>query len=428
MADARDDDPFETALRAAQPSAVSGPLTVREITAHVKQLIERSELLREVEVVGEISNFTRHRSGHLYFSLKDEHATLNCVCFRSAAGRLSFEPEDGQRVVAAGEVTVYEKGGRYQLMVRSMRLDGMGALAAALEKLKAKLQAEGLFDPSRKRPLPRFPRRIGLITSPTGAAVRDMTSIISRRYPLAEMLIFPTVVQGDAAPPSIVASLARANRMGDLDVLIVGRGGGSIEDLWAFNDEAVARAIFASRVPVVSAVGHETDWTIADLVADVRAPTPSGAAETVVPDCRELAAGIDATGRRLARALRERANAARAELATLLARPGLRRPGQMLGEYAIRVDDATNDLAGAVRERLRRWDARLETLGAKLEALGPPAVLARGYSITRRADDGALVTQWTQVRPGDDVEIALHRGILRARTESAAPPAQEASR
>jgi len=428
MPDAWDDDPFEAALRAPQESALSGPLTVREITAHVKQLIERSELLREVEVVGEISNFTRHRSGHLYFSLKDEHATLSCVCFRSAAGRLSFEPEDGQRVVAAGEVTVYEKGGRYQLMVRSMRPDGMGALAAALEKLKAKLQAEGLFDPSRKRPLPRFPRRIGLITSPTGAAVRDMTSILSRRYPLAEVLIFPTLVQGETAPPSIVASLSRANLMGDLDVLIVGRGGGSIEDLWAFNDEGVARAIFASRMPVVSAVGHETDWTIADLVADVRAPTPSGAAELVVPDCRELTAGIDGAGPRLARALRAQADSARARLTALLARPGLRRPEQMLSEYAMRVDDATGKLGAVVGERLRRWDARLETLGAKLEALGPPAVLARGYSITRRAADGAVVTQWTQVRPGEDVEIALHRGLLRARTESAAPPAQEGSR
>ena len=427
MAGMCDTDPFEEALRVPAASAVSGPLTVREVTAHVKQLIERSELLRDVQVVGEISNFTRHRSGHLYFSLKDEHAALRCVCFRGAAGRLSFEPEDGQRVVAVGEVTVYEKGGQYQLVVRTMRPDGMGALAAALAKLKAKLEAEGLFDSSRKRPLPRFPSRIGLLTSPTGAAVRDMTTIISRRYPLAALLIFPTVVQGEVAPSSIVASLRRANELPDLDVVILGRGRGSIEDLWAFNDETVARAIFASRVPVISAVGHETDVTIADLVADRRAPTPSAAAEIVVPDRRELVAAIDATRRRLAWALRRRAQAAREELTALLARPGLRRPQQALAEYAMRIDDATKQLGDGIRHRVERQQARLEALAGKLEALGPPAVLARGYSLTRRAADGALVTQWTQVRPGEHVHIALHRGALVARTEASTPPAQEAS-
>ncbi|MBM3500660.1 MAG: exodeoxyribonuclease VII large subunit [Armatimonadetes bacterium] len=418
------DDPFLEAPCA--PSAASGPLTVREVTAHVKQLIERSELLREVEVVGEISNFTRHRSGHLYFSLKDESATLRCVCFRSAAGRLSFEPEDGQRVVAAGEVTVYEKGGQYQLLVRVMRPDGMGALAEALAKLRAKLEAEGLFDPSRKRPLPRFPRRIGLVTSPTGAAVRDMVTVLGRRYPLAELLVFPTVVQGEAAPASIMASMRQADRRGDVDVLIVGRGGGSIEDLWAFNDEGVARAIFASRTPVISAVGHETDWTIADLVADVRAPTPSGAAEIAVPDQRELTAALEAAGRRLARGLHSRAEASRARLAGLVARPGLRRPGQMLTEYALWVDEATQDLTDAARQRLERLALRLEVLGGKLDALGPPAVLARGYSITRRVADGAVVSAWTQVRAGEVVEIALHRGGLRATAEAVVPPAQEA--
>jgi exodeoxyribonuclease VII large subunit len=422
-----DGDPFDEALRAPRPGALSGPLTVREVTTHVKQLLERSELLRNLDVVGEVSNFTRHRSGHLYFSLKDEHATLRCVCFRGAAARLGFDPEDGQRVVATGEVTVYEKGGQYQLIVRYMRPDGMGALAEALEKLKAKLHAEGLFDPSRKRPLPRFPRRIGLVTSPTGAAVRDMVTILSRRYPLAALRIFPALVQGEAAPASIVASLRRADAMGDLDVVIVGRGGGSIEDLWAFNDEAVARAIFACRVPVISAVGHETDVTIADLVADYRAPTPSAAAEVAVPDRRDLVAALETDGDRLARALRRRTDAARAELMTLLARPGLRRPQQMLTEYALRVDDASKHLTDAVRHRLQMHEARVGTLGGKLDALGPPAVLARGYSITRRADDGVVVTHWTQVRPGEGVEIALQSGALGARIEATTPPPQEAN-
>ena len=386
------------------------PLTVREVTTHIKQLLERSELLREVEVAGEISNFTHHASGHLYFSLKDEHATLSCVCFRTAAARLGFIPENGQRVVAGGEITVYEKAGRYQLLVRRMRPDGLGALAAALEKLKAKLSAEALFDPSRKRPLPRFPAGIGLLTSPTGAAIRDMATIIRRRYPLARLVVVPTIVQGEGAPESIVASLQRANITPELDVLIVGRGGGSIEDLWCFNDERVARAIFASRLPVISAVGHETDYTIADLVADVRAPTPSAAAELVVPDRRELVAALLVGRQRLALALRRRADAARARLAAVASRPGLREPQRLTAEYNLRVDDAAQHLLAAVRHQTQRGTARLETLTGKLSALGPPAVLARGYSICRRVDDRALVTSTTQVMAGDGVEITVSDG------------------
>ena len=403
----------------------SGPLTVREVTTHVKQLIERSELLQRIEVVGEISNFTHHRSGHLYFSLKDEHSALRCVCFRGSARSLQFEPENGMRVIAGGDVTVYERGGQYQLIARWMRPDGMGALAVALEKLKAKLEAEGLFDPSRKRPLPRFPSRIGIVTSPTGAAIRDMVSVITRRYPLATLVTFPTLVQGEAAPESIVASLARANELGDLDVIIVGRGGGSIEDLWSFNDERVARAIFGSQVPVVSAVGHETDTTLADLVADVRAPTPSAAGELVVPDADELASVLEATGPRLARALQAQAARAEAALTALSARPGLKQPERLVEEYALRLDEATQGLAAAVRTRLERHGAGLEALGGKLEALGPSAVLARGYSICRRAADGALVTRATQVKPGEGVEIALQLGAILAKAESIIPPAEE---
>ncbi len=393
------------------------PLSVREVTAHIKQLLERSELLRDVEVCGEVSNFTRHTSGHLYFSLKDEHATLSCVCFRSAAARLGFDPENGQRVIAGGEITVYEKGGRYQLVVRRMRPDGLGALAVALEKLKAKLSEEGLFDPSRKRSLPRFPFAIGLLTSPTGAAIRDMVTIVSRRYPLARLVIFPTLVQGAEAPESIVASLRRANVTPGLDVLIVGRGGGSLEDLWCFNDERVARAIFASRLPVISAVGHETDYTIADLVADVRAPTPSAAAELVVPDRRELMGALVAVRRRLAMALRRRADNARAQLASVSSRPGLRRPQHLTAEYNLRVDDAMQHLTAAIHHETQRSAARLEALTGKLTALGPPAVLARGYSICRRVDDQTVIRSTTQVTPGDDVEITVSDGYFLAETK-----------
>jgi exodeoxyribonuclease VII large subunit len=418
-------DPFDGRAQPAPRRPDRAPLTVREITAHVKQLIDRSELLRDVEVVGEISNFIRHRSGHLYFSLKDEHATLSCVCFRSAAGRLSFEPEDGQRVLAGGEVTVYEKGGRYQLITRWMRPDGMGALAIALEKLKAKLEQEGLFDASRKRPLPRFPGTIGIVTSPTGAAVRDMITVLGRRFPLARLKVFPALVQGEGAPSSIVASLRQADATPELDVIIVGRGGGSIEDLWAFNDERVARAIFASRVPVVSAVGHETDYTIADMVADVRAPTPSAAAEIVVPDCRELLAGLAGLGNRLALAARRRLESGRSGLAALSARPGLRQPQQLLAEYAIRVDEATRDMASAVRNRHQVCRAALEAAAGKLDALGPMGVLSRGYSICRRAEDGSIVTSSTQVTAGEDVEIRVHRGSLVATARSVVPPDEE---
>lgn len=415
--DARDRGP------AADPDR--GVLTVREVTAHVKQLIDRSELLRDVQVVGEISNFTRHRSGHLYFSLKDEHATLSCVCFRSAAGRLQFEPEDGQRVIAGGEVTVYEKGGRYQLIARWLRPDGMGALAAALEKLKAKLEQEGLFEPSRKRSLPRFPGAIGIVTSPTGAALRDMVTVIGRRFPLVRVKVFPALVQGDGAPASIVSSLRQAEATPGLDVIIVGRGGGSIEDLWAFNDERVARAIFASRVPVVSAVGHETDYTVADLVADVRAPTPSAAAELVVPDCRELMAALAAAGNRLILGIRRRVEAGRSALGALSARPGLRRPQQLLAEYSVRVDEATRHLVDAVRDRHQRHQAALEALGGKLEALGPTSVLSRGYSICQRSADGVVVTNSTQVTPGEDVEITVQRGRITATAKSTEPPDEE---
>ncbi|HJN16676.1 MAG TPA: exodeoxyribonuclease VII large subunit [Armatimonadota bacterium] len=420
-ADARRDD------SAAAPGHAGGggPLTVREITTHVKQLIERSELLRDVEVVGEISNFTRHRSGHLYFSLKDEHSTLSCVCFRGSAQHLPFEPESGQRVVATGEVTVYEKAGRYQLLVRRMRPDGMGDLAAALEALKTKLDAEGLFDPSRKRQIPPFASAIALVTSATGAAVRDMVSVISRRWPMTRLVIIPTLVQGEGAPASIVKSIQRANTLSGIDIAIVGRGGGSLEDLWAFNDEQVARAIFASRLPIISAVGHETDTTIADLVADVRAPTPSAAGEIAVPDAQEFLSVLESVGPRLARALQGQAQRARATLDNVCTRPGLRQPERMLEEATMRVDDATRLLVDGARTRTERLAARLDALGGKLEALGPPAVLGRGYSITRRAADGAVVTSSTQVKPGEDVEVTLQRGAVLAKTLSTIPHDEE---
>lgn len=351
--------------------------TVREVTAYIKRLFDSDEVLQDVIVRGEVSNFRAHRSGHLYFTLKDEDAALDCVCFRNVAAGLDFEIKDGMQLVAAGRITVYEKQGRYQLIAEHLRPDGLGALYLAFERLKAKLEAEGLFDPSRKRPLPAFPRCIALVTSPTGAAVEDMKNIISRRYPLARIIVFPTLVQGEDAPASIVASLEAANSHEAVDVIIVGRGGGSIEDLWAFNDERVARAIFASRKPVVSAVGHETDVTIADLVADLRAPTPSAAAELVVPEVGELLGRVEALARHARTALRERLRHARGQLAEILARPPMRNPRTLVEQWTQRLDEASAAAEAAVRRLMEQAGHRLRLAAARLEAHRPHRLLER---------------------------------------------------
>ena len=389
-------------------------LSVREITAHIKRLLDRDEILQDSSVRGEISNFTRHSSGHLYFSLKDEAASLSCVCFRGNAASLRFDPRDGDRVVATGSVTVYEKQGRYQLIVRTMEPDGAGALAAALEALRAKLEAEGLFDPSRKRPLPRFPRRVALCTSPTGAAVRDLLTILSRRYPLAEVVLIPTIVQGEAAPASIVEALRTANAAVAADVIILGRGGGSIEDLWAFNDEAVARAIFASATPTISAVGHETDVTLADMVADVRAPTPSAAAELAVPDARELAAGVETAGKRLVASVEAHLARASGAFARLAENPLLRRPEAFLEQRELRVDEAAEAIADGLQRRLERAMARVEKAGASLRALDPRGVLGRGYALLVRATDGHVVDSVSAVATGDAIQAQVADGTIGA--------------
>lgn len=392
-------------------------LSVQQLTAYVKQLLERDELLQEVVVRGEISNFTRHSSGHLYFSLKDDSAALSCVCFRGAAGALKFGPKDGQNVVAYGSISVYEKQGRYQLLVRFMRPDGMGDLAAALEALRKQLDQEGLFAPERKRPLPRFPRAVGLITSPTGAAVEDMKRIIGQRYPLARIVVVPTTVQGEAGAPSIVASLRLANRRDDLDVLIVGRGGGSLEDLWCFNEESVARAVFASRLPVISAVGHETDTTICDLVADVRAATPSNAAELVVPDQADLRRQLDALGRQLAAGLESRVARLRRRLERAAAHPLLQRPEMILQAWVQRLDDAATALANGIADVVEDLRVRLDKACLRLDALSPLAVLGRGYAIVRRRDDRAVVRSVAQAPPGTELSITVGDGDFGAVAE-----------
>ena len=388
-------------------------LSVRELTAYVKRLFDRDEILSDVTVRGEISNLTRHSSGHVYFSLKDDAAALSCVCFRAAAATLRFEPREGDRVVASGSITVYEKQGRYQLIARTMQPDGAGELAAALEALKAKLEAEGLFDPARKRPLPRFPRRIALCTSPTGAAVQDMVTILSRRCPMTGIVIIPTIVQGEMAPASICDAIRLANSREDIDLIIIGRGGGSIEDLWAFNDETVARAIFGSAKPTISAVGHETDFTVADFVADLRAPTPSAAAELAVPDCLALGATVETSGYRLFSALERRLADAQASFASLAEHPLLKRPEAYVEARAQRVDDATFSLMSIVALRLERLQSRIGRAEVSLRALSPRAVLSRGYALVTGVD-GNLIQSISQVKPNEAILAQVADGIIGA--------------
>lgn len=394
--------------------------TVGELTAYLKRLLEGDALLSQVQVRGEISNFKRHSSGHLYFSLKDDKALLSCVCFRGPAGQLKFAPEEGQRVVAYGSISVYEPQGKYQLVVTFMQPDGLGELHLRFEALKAQLAAEGLFAPERKRPLPRYPRSIALVTSPTGAAIRDLLNILGRRYPLARVLVVPTLVQGEAAPASIVNSLRRAAEAG-VDVIIAGRGGGSLEDLWAFNEEAVARAIFASPVPVVSAVGHETDVTIADLVADLRAPTPSAAAELVVPDQAELRAHLAALGRQARAALQRLAQGRRVRLARLEQNPIFTRPESLLAPWLQRVDLAAEQATETLIRRLERAGQTLARLAASLRALDPREVLGRGYALVQRTRDRALVSRVELAPPGETLAIAVSDGTIPARVTGGDP-------
>ena len=292
-------------------------LTVSELTQAVKETLELDARFQNILVRGEISNFKHHTSGHMYFTLKDEKSRLKCVMFRSHNARLRFRPEDGLKVIAGGRLGVYEVAGEYQLYVEELYPEGLGALHLAFEQLKAKLQAEGLFDPARKRPLPGLPRTVGIVTSPTGAAIRDMVSVLRRRFPNVNILLAPAIVQGDAGPPSVIRALELLNWRDDVDVIIVGRGGGSLEELWTFNDEGVARAIAASRIPVISAVGHETDFTIADFVADRRAPTPSAAAEIAVPERAKLLQDVRDQEERLRLAIQKRIRQLRESLGIL---------------------------------------------------------------------------------------------------------------
>jgi len=383
---------------------------VFELQAAVRDLLEGE--FGRVWVEGELSGVKRAQSGHVYFALKDEKARLDVVLWRSSAVRLRFEPEDGLTVRVRGRLTVYAPQGRYQMEADALEPVGAGPLQVAFEQLRRRLEADGLFDPARKRRLPAFPRRIALVTSPSGAAVRDLIHVASRRWPPLELVVVPVRVQGPGAADEIAAGIRAADARG-FDVLVVGRGGGTLEDLWAFNEEAVARAIFAARTPVVSAVGHEVDVTISDLVADVRAATPSAAAELVAPDRMQMLGGLRGTGRRLARAARALLGEGRRRLDAAASARAFRRPLERVHEAGLAVDDVALRLATAARERLRARGEAFERIAARLDALSPLKVLARGFSVTTKG--GRVLTRAADARAGDELRTILADGEVRSR-------------
>jgi exodeoxyribonuclease VII large subunit len=387
-------------------------LSVSQLTLFLKELVEAA--FPSVWVAGEISNFSRPQSGHCYLTLKDDQAQIKAVIWRTSAGRLRFDPHDGLEVICRGHIDLYPPRGQYQLVIEEIQPRGIGALELALRKLREKLTAEGLFDPARKRPLPAFPRRIAFVTSPTGAAVRDFLQVLERRWHGASVLVIPAKVQGEGAAAEIAAGIATANRLTStdhaVDVLVVGRGGGSLEDLWAFNEEIVVRAIAASRLPVVSAVGHEIDVTLADLAADVRALTPSEAAERIVPATDEVQAALAVRQQRLGRALRRRAVEARRRLEQFAAHRVFRRPFERVMNLAREVDLLATQLGRAIGLRMSGAKQVLAAVAAQLESLSPLGVLGRGYSLTTRIADGRLIDDAAQLSIGEQIRTRFAHG------------------
>ena len=386
------------------------PFSVGELNSYIKNVIESDRNLAAVTVKGEISNFVAHTSGHLYFSLKDETGQIKAVMFRTSATRLKFVPENGMKVTAHGSVSVYSQGGTYQLYVNSLSPDGVGALYLAYERLKAKLDAEGLFSEYHKKPIPRFPRSVGVITSPTGAAVRDIINVTGRRYPGAVIYLYPSLVQGEGAEDELIRALDYFERSGLADVIIIGRGGGSIEDLWAFNGERLARRIYSHSVPIISAVGHETDFTICDFVADMRAPTPSAAAEIAVPDVRELEIYLDTLTDRAARALKKCAERKRERLEYLTGNRIFREPHAFIEPKARRLDELYKELVMKCERGIEKRRGELRVGAERLQALSPLSVLSRGYAVLEK--DGKTVKSVSGVKVGDELSLRLTDGTV----------------
>lgn len=388
-------------------------LSITQINEYIRTKMDADPILGSVAVRGEISNYKMYPSGHHYFTLKDEGGALKCVMFKGNAIRLRFRPENGMKVIAMGKISVFPRDGAYQLYCSAMALDGIGDLYAAFEQLKAKLAGEGLFDPSHKKPLPKYPGVIGIVTSSAGAAVHDMLRILRKRYPLTKVRLFPVRVQGVEAPPEIVGAIRYANCYKLADLLIVGRGGGSIEDLWAFNDERVARAIYDSEIPVISAVGHEPDVTISDYVADLRAATPSNAAELGVPDQEALQQVLDGYSAAMATSLSRQIKAGRQHLKALSDSPALRSPTGYLEQRRQNVLLLKNRLLSAQTQSVERKRRRFVEQTAKLDAMSPLKVLTRGYAMAQ-TKDGTVLRSVKQVATGDEIGIAVGDGTLSA--------------
>jgi len=402
--------------RPEEPLQETNVLSVAALTAQIKGLLETT--FPNVWVGGEISDLSRPRSGHVYFTLKDETSQIRAVMWRSTAERLTFDLSDGLEIICSGNVEVYGPRGSYQLIVRKAEPQGLGALQLAFRRLHAKLAAEGLFDARHKKQLPKFPRRVAVVTSPTGAAIRDLWEVMRRRWPDIHVTLIPTRVQGEGAAHEIAHAIEIANELAmPLDVLVVCRGGGSVEDLWCFNEEPVVRAIFASRLPVVSAVGHEIDVTLSDLVADVRALTPTEAAEILLPSREEMQRRVRELGGRLIGALQRQAVQARARLDALAARRVFVRPGDLLHDAARRLDELDGRGNRALRQQIGRTRERLRGVAGKLETLSPLGVLRRGYSLTWRTADGSLLSHVDSVETGDEITTRLAKGQLVSRVE-----------
>lgn len=388
-------------------------LTISQINEYIRNIMDNDRLLAGVAVKGEISNYKVYPSGHHYFTLKDEGAALKCVMFRGNAIKLRFRPDNGMQVVAIGKISVYPRDGAYQLYCTGLILDGVGDLHAAFEQLKAKLAAEGLFDPDHKQPIPQFPKTIGIVTSAAGAAVHDMLRILNKRYPVAKAVFLPVRVQGAEAPAEIVAAIRYANHYKLADLLIVGRGGGSIEDLWAFNDEQVAYAIYQSKIPIISAVGHEPDVTISDYVADLRAATPSNAAELAVPDQDALRQNLDGMLSSMTTVLVRQLKVNQQHLKMLSDSPVLQSPNNYLKQRDKTLKLLENRLMSAQNQVVHHYNKFFLTNAAKLDALSPLKVLTRGYAMVQ-SDEGQVVRSVGQVTPGEDIHIRFSDGSVAA--------------
>ncbi|SJZ85555.1 exodeoxyribonuclease VII large subunit [Selenihalanaerobacter shriftii] len=390
-------------------------ITVTELTKYIKSKLEQDELLSNLLITGEVSNFHHHSSGHMYFTLKDENTQISGVMFRSYNQNLKFEPENGMQVLATGYVSVYEPRGQYQFYVKDLQPDGVGALHIAYEQLKERLEKAGFFAEEYKKEIPKIPKKIGVITSPTGAAIRDILSVIKRRFANVSILIAPATVQGDHAVPTLVNALEILNQQDDVDVIIMGRGGGSLEDLWAFNEEELARAIFDSKVPVISAVGHETDYTISDFVADLRAPTPSAAAELVISNRENLKKYLDRLTNNLVQSMKKKVKNSHENLEDLTKRRALLEPKSRLQDLNQRVDELKERLTNNMQNRINLAKEQFQSQVGKLNSLSPLNILTRGYCYCRNEEGLEGLSSVDEVELGDDLEIILSDGRIKSK-------------